>query len=256
MARMVLILAVLVCVVTVHGQEQQKARDRAVDNFEELDSGQLTLRFFDALNAKPILGANVQIEGIDTLITDHEGKVLFVPPAEDGPLAVHFRAEGYVPSDFTIEIEAGSLFFNRYSISPVLDVRYLRVVLDWGRSPSDIDLHFLKEAGYHISYRDMESAADGSAVLDRDDTNGYGPETITVKDVQRTSSYVCYVHDYSNRGERDSGALSASKGTIKVFGQGALLKVFEVPRGRSGTRWNVFSLQGGVITESGSLQPE
>jgi uncharacterized protein YfaP (DUF2135 family) len=102
----------------------------------------------------------------------------------------------------------------------------------------------------------MSAADDGAAQLDRDDTDGYGPETITVKEVRRDARYVCFVHDYSNRGRTDATELGASKATIKVYGQGKLMNVFEVPRGRPGTRWEVFTIQGGMIGEAGSLHQE
>jgi hypothetical protein len=247
-------LALVLVVAPLTGQ-QQKVRDRSKDNFEELESGRLTLRFFDAISGKPISAAEVSIDSIGDFTTDEEGKILFAPPAEDGSYGVSFRSEGYVPTDFPIEIETGSLYFNRYSISPILDVRFLRVVLDWGKSPRDLDLHLLKEGGYHISYRDMTAAQDGAAELDRDDLDGYGPETITVKEVTRGARYRCFVHDYTHRDEGDAHELTSSHATVKVYGQGKLLKLFEVPRTGRGTVWNVFTLEGGVITGTGSLQP-
>jgi len=248
-------LALVLVVAPLTGQ-QQKVRDCSKDNFEELESGRLTLRFFDAISGKPISAAEVSIDSIGDFTTDEEGKILFAPPAEDGSYGVSFRSEGYVPTDFPIEIETGSLYFNRYSISPILDVRFLRVVLDWGKSPRDLDLHLLKEGGYHISYRDMSTAEDGAARLDRDDTDGYGPETITAREIGRDARYTCFVHDYSNRRRHDAAELAQSKATVKVYGQGKLLNVFEVPRGRPGNRWDVFTIHGGVIGEIGSLHQD
>ncbi len=238
------------------GQEQQKVRDRSKDNFEELETGRMTLRFLNALTGKPVPGAEVTVAGADPLTTDFEGKVVLAPPGEDGTYPVSVRAEGFIPSDFNIEVETGALYFNRFSLSPILDLRSLRVVLDWGNAPQDLDLHFVKDGGYHISYRDMSTAEDGAARLDRDDTDGYGPETITAREVGRDARYTCFVHDYSNRRRSDSAELAQSKATIKVYGQGKLLNVFEVPRGRPGIRWDVFTIHGGVIGEVGSLHQD
>ena len=43
---------------------------------------------------------------------------------------------------------------------------------------------------------------------------------------------------------------------VKVYGQGKLLNVFEVPRGRPGIRWDIFTIHGGVIGEVGSLHQD
>jgi len=254
--RTLLALALVLVTAVSWGQEHQKLRDRSKDNFEELETGRMTLRFFNALTGKPVPGARVAVAEAETLVTDFEGKVVIPPPGEDGTYPVSVRAEGFLPSDFAIEVETGALYFNRFSLSPMLDLRFLRVVLDWGDVPRDLDLHFIKEGGYHISYRDMSSADDGVARLDRDDTDGNGPETITIKDVRRDARYTCSVVDFTNRSSSDATALSASRATVKVYGQGRLLNVFEVPRGRPGTRWNVFTIQGGVIGEVGSLHQD
>jgi adhesin/invasin len=96
---------------------------------------------------------------------------------------------GRFRSDLKFEVMAGSIFQKRFSISPALDIRFLRVVLDWGAEPLDLDAHFVKDGAYHISYRNMKSLADESAALDRDARNGYGPETITVKEISKNASY-------------------------------------------------------------------
>jgi len=222
---------------------------KSTDVFEELDTGNLTLRFFNAVNGKPIQGGTVDIEKTGEYNTDEEGKVIFPAPGEDGFLTVNFHANGYVPTDFQIEIMAGTLFFNRISISPVLDIKFLRVVVDWDKEPRDLDAHFVKNGsdGYHISFRNMRVLADGTGMLDIDATQGYGPETITVKEVSTNSTYQFFVHDYSNQSNPKSKGLSDSKATVKVYGDGRLLKVIQVPRKKEGTVWKVFEVVSGAV---------
>ena len=161
------------------GQDKTKVRDRSHDAMEELESGRLTMRFFNALTGNPIKGGRVSIQGKGDFDTDVEGRVQFEPPDEDGELPIAFRAPGFITSEFSVEIMNGTLYFNRFSVSPIMDVHQVRIVLDWGEEPRDLDLHFVKDGGYHISYRNMHTLADGNGRLDRDDTRGYGPETIT-----------------------------------------------------------------------------
>jgi len=233
-------------------QKKQQQAKKALENkkddvFEEMDTKNLTLRFFDALNGKEIAGATVSVNG-EEFSTDSEGKVLFPAPEEDGFYPVSFRAEGYVPVDFKIEIMVGTLFFNRFSVSPLLDVKNLRVVLDWDASPADLDAHFVKQGNFHISFRDMRTLQDGSGQLDRDDMDGYGPETITLKEVSRNGTYSFFVHNYTDGSNSSTQNLSRSKGTVKVFGDGRLLNVFQVPRNATGNYWQVFKIvNGGII---------
>jgi len=226
-----------------------QVRSRSVDVFEELETGNLTLRFFNALTGKPIEGGSVVIERTGEYGTDEEGKVVFPPPDEDGVLQVSFTATGYVPTQFQIEILAGTIYFNRISISPMLDIKFLRVVVDWGKDPLDLDAHFVKKDGYHLSYRNMRVLADGTGMLDIDAMKGFGPETITVHEVSNRSIYEYSVHDYTNHTAQNSKSLSRSKATVKVYGDGKLLNIFQVPREREGNIWKVFKIEQGQVRE-------
>ncbi len=239
---------------TEQQQRKRQAKERKLieqqkdDVFEELDRQNLTLRFFNAVNGNEIAGAKVTIDSME-YTTDEEGKALFPAPEADGMYPVSFRAEKFVPVDFYIEIMAGTLFFNRFSVSPLLDVKYLRVVLDWDSSPSDLDAHLVKQGAFHLSYRNMRTAEDGSGQLDHDATNGYGPETITLKEVSPGNTYSYFVHDYSDGNNFSTRNLARSKATVKVFGDGRLLNVFEVPREATGNYWQVFRIANGGIVE-------
>jgi hypothetical protein len=228
------------------GQED-RMRNMLDDEMELMESGKLTLRFLNALDGSAIQGAKVKVGDIGVFTTDAEGKVRFPETGEDGKIEVKFRKEGFIDSDFMVEIIAGTIFRNRYSISPKLDIGFLRVVVDWGERPRDLDAHFLKTGGYHISYQNMHVASDGTAKLDRDDTNGHGPETITVKEVDDGSHYEYYLFDYSNRSNSQSTRLSNSRASVKVYGDGRLLKVYEIPSNRPGNTWKVFEIQNGEI---------
>ncbi|MFZ4619618.1 MAG: YfaP family protein [Bacteroidota bacterium] len=228
---------------------------KSADVFEELESGNLTLRFYNAVKGTPIEGGEVSIESVGDLVTDEEGKVVFAPPVENGVLQVVFRADRFIPTEFPIEIMAGTLFFNRVSISPMMDIKFVRIVVDWDKEPRDLDAHFVKGGtnGYHISFRNMRVLADGSGMLDIDAMQGYGPETITVNSVATQSSYEYSVLDYTNQSNRNSKALSDSKATVKVYGDGKLLKVIQVPRKKEGNVWKVFKIEQGQVREINQL---
>lgn len=229
-----------------------KFKNKFDDVFEEEENENLTLRFFNALNGEPIPGATITLDDMDDYITDEEGKIRF-PIPEDGFIQVHFECPKFITSDFQVEVIAGTLFFNRISVSPELDLKHLRIVLDWDKAPKDLDAHFVKLNGYHVSYRHTRVLDDGSGELDRDDMDGYGPETITIRDVDDLGSYEYFVHDYTNKSNSSSTGLSRSKATVKVYGEGRLLYIFQIPQGRPGNKWSVFRIQEGQFIELNTL---
>jgi len=227
----------------------------ADDAFRELEEQELTLRFFNALDGEPIPGGEVEIGNVGSFTIDREGRAFFPIPT-DSIYKVTFSKAGFITSSFDIEIMAGSLFFNRFSVSPQLPLGSIRVVLDWGEEPKDLDAHLLKQDGYHISYRNMKSSQDGVARLDRDDTSSFGPETITANQVDANVTYHYFVHDYSNRSNASSQTLSKSKATVKVYGESRLLNVFKVPQYESGIYWHVFSIRNGEQVPVGDVSQQ
>jgi len=208
--------------------------------------GLIPLRFANALDAKPIEGATVKVDGIGAFITNMEGIISF-PEQEDGFYTLEFTKQGYITSRIEFEVVNNNVYNGRFSISPVMRGDYLRIVLDWGRTPADIDLHLVKEGGYHISYRDMRNAADNSVTLDRDSRNGFGPETITIMETDLRSVYQVYVHDYTNRSRSSSSELSRSGAAVRVYDRNGLIRSFYIPANRPGVRWDVFRIVNGEI---------
>ncbi len=228
--------------------KKSRLKQRFEDAFREADSGLLTLRFFNAIDGRAIESAVVTVGDSDSLLSDHQGRVFFDGSNKmDTRLTVTFSHPQFVLSKFDIEIMAGTIFFNRFSISPQIPFGSLRVVLDWDDTPRDLDAHLVKNGDYHISFRNKHVAAGEVARLDRDDTNGYGPETITANSIKDDAIYRYFVHDYSHRGDTGNKKLSKSKGHVKVFGNNQLLHVFRVPRGEMGTHWQVFEIRQGKI---------
>lgn len=243
-------------VTSASAQPALSIQERAADAFAALEE-KCTLRFFDAVQGEPIPGATVTFEG-RTATTGGDGSVTFPLPPDLGPEAsrdAHFRAEGYVESTVPIKFMVGTLFFNRFSISPVLDLGRMRVVVDWSDSPADLDLHLVKEGGYHISYRNLRNHQ-GRARLDRDDTNGHGPETLTIAEIDPRGSYHFYVHNYTHRSRPRSSSLSESRARVSLFGSSSLLHSFEVPRSTAGTFWSVFEIESGEVRVIDALRTE
>ena len=128
-----------------------------------------------------------------------------------------------------------------YALSPVMrSLDGMRVVLSWGRSPFDLDLHTVFP-GSHVFFRQKVGVA---ANLDVDDIDSFGPETITIEKKAFGQPYVFAVHDYSNRLLTGRAALSESGAKVFVYIGQSLIRRYEVPAARQGTLWTVFSIDG------------
>jgi hypothetical protein len=208
--------------------------------------GLVAMRFANALDGNAIPGGTVDIPGIGNFTTNNKGIITF-PRKADGSFSMTFSKQGFITTPIDFEIQLGSVIFNWFSISPEIPNKDFRMVLDWGEQPADLDLHFEKAGGYHISYRNTRTASDGNAMLDRDDTSSYGPETITVEKAEANSIYNLYVIDYTNSGNNASSALSRSGAVIRVYSQNRLLQTFSVPVNTPGAKWNVFKIENGNV---------
>ena len=150
-----------------------------------------------------------------------------------------------MPSKVQLHFMAGTIWNNRFSISPLLEAGKLRIVLDWSDSPPDLDAHLVRQGAYHVSFRDKKSYLD-QAFLDRDAMTGFGPETVTIEKVDEGGRYLYAVHDYTNSANSAGPALGASKARVMVFNDRELAQTFIVPAGK-GNVWTVFEVAGGVV---------
>jgi hypothetical protein len=211
----------------------------------EMD-GLLALWFTDADTGQPIADASVAIEKKGRIETNNDGLAIF-PVIEDGEHRFIIQKEGYITFQGSFNVFAGTIFFNKYSIPKFLSISNIKIVLDWDAAPRDLDAHLVKEGSYHISYRDADKSEDGAAWLDRDDMDGFGPETITVTQLDNNASYQYFVFNYSNRLNENSSHLSASKAVVRVFVDNKFQSIYQIKPGKQGKKWNVFNIVNGKI---------
>ncbi|WP_416770901.1 tetratricopeptide repeat protein [Pseudomonas sp. RHF3.3-3] len=128
-----------------------------------------------------------------------------------------------------------------YAISPVMqNLDGLRVVLTWGKTPADLDSHMIFP-GNNIYFEQKQG---DDADLDVDDTDSYGPETITLQKKHYGESYVYAVHDFTNSENPGSRQLSNSQAKVFVYMGQSLVRTYYVPTNRSGNLWTVFRMTG------------
>ena len=141
----------------------------------------------------------------------------------------------------------------RINVSPKLASGEVRAVLTWGEEPFDLDSHLFTpydsafgDSTYHIWYGNKADRMGDN--LDVDDTDSFGPETMTIP-VVKNGLYKYYVADFTNcsSGNPLSYDLSDSGATVNVYTSDGLAASFAVPSNRPGVIWEVFEIRNGVI---------
>lgn len=169
-----------------------------------------------------------------------------------GIYTVEVESDGYTGEYFEVEVGEGETSVDEdFVLVPVLAEGTIKIVLEWGATPSDLDSHLdgTTSDGQRLSidytYKSFIRNGTEYANLDLDDTSSYGPETVTVFDIN--GDYTYSVEDFTNEGNLSSTVLANSGATVKVYVSGQSDPMyFRVPQG-TGTVWEVFSIKGGSI---------
>ena len=215
-------------------------------------------KVLNAVDESPVANVSVTISG-QTGTTDTDGNytILNVGPGDHD---VAGASDGFCPfsAPFTIPdgYEDESFTYN-FSMSPMLEGEQIRMVLNWGATPNDLDSHLLTPEiegnTHHIFYSNTGSyTAVPYAKLDTDDTNGYGPETITINQLF-AGTYTYYIKNYSG----GSSGLKNSDAVVQIYsGESCTANIIEVPTDTNGLFWYVCDIDGatGDITVVNQIQ--
>ena len=176
--------------------------------------------------------------------TKTDGNGMYEIELPEGNYTAEVQCEGYITDyqDFTID-KWGNSDLEQIVMSEELSAGEIRIVLEWSEYPRDLDSHLegsnTNDRNIHISYFNK---SEQGVELDVDDTNGYGPETVTISDID--GEYVYYVHDFTG-----SGNMNSSDATVKVYiGNNAPI-VYEVPTDLDGNYWYVCRIENGSVSD-------
>lgn len=167
--------------------------------------------------------------------TDASGRAaLNASLADDGNSLLIIKKPGY--STLVAKCPCDNL---TYALSPVMEnLDAMRIVLSWGAQPEDIDAH-LVYSGNHVFF----GAKNGEgANLDVDDTNSYGPETVTIERRKEGEDYIYSVHDFTDRDQPATQKLSRSGARVFVYVGSSLVRTYYVPQNAQGNLWTVFRM--------------
>jgi uncharacterized protein YfaP (DUF2135 family) len=232
-------------------------------------TGSATLSITDAFTGLPLGSASLTIRGglnagagpvVATGLTGSAGTAVFSAlPA--GYYTAEVSRAGYSTGYLSLAVAGGSALTYRGSIAPTVSNAQIRIILDWGATPADLDSHLTGPtpsgaARFHVWwYNRTYYGPTGTllAALDHDDVTSYGPETVTIYE-RSPGVYRYSVHDYSDTDlTAGSFALSQSNARVRVYQGSTLVRTFFVPTGREGTLWTVFEINGNVLTPINSM---
>ncbi|MFC2137859.1 MXAN_6640 family putative metalloprotease [Bacteroidota bacterium] len=212
-----------------------------IEQVVPIDSGLITGVVTDATNGDPIVGA-VVTTGTASTTTNASGEFSL---SVDTASQLNITATDYNDySNTTIAVGEGDTVNFNIPLSPVISGNQIRLVLTWGSIPADVDSYLetpeIEGTQYTIYYSSKgDTTSAPYAILDLDDRNGYGPETVTIQQLM-DGTYGYYIYNYS-------GTDSLSKpGEIQVniYDNSGLIQTIVPPSSGSGRYWHVCNIDG------------
>ena len=227
--------------------------------------GTLAVSFVNAANNEPVNNVSYEIRlgsptGTVVASGTANGSANITLPRAQGTdyhqaqyyLVATGNFTAYTSTAFTIDVGGTTRLTAALNVPEAPQAQSYRIVLTWNAEPADLDAHLVAGSGGHVYYknRSIEGAS-----MDLDDTQSYGPETMTVTDVSALGGFTYSVHDFTNRATfSDAAGLKGSGATVRVYTGSTLVKTYTVPENMYGTVWNVFSVDAeGNITDGGGF---
>ncbi len=227
----------------------------------------------NAVDGIGIANAAVSV-GEQNSVTNAEGTVNF-SQLPSGSREVRVVSDNYAGISRPIDLSCGSNNTEAFNLNPTSGQQALaetdiRVVLNWGEHPIDLDAHltgpepgveagFVNEADRFHIYWDNQTTADGVAVLDIDDVTSFGPETVTIKPPTdsaqlRPGLYRYTVYQYEGSGTLLDGAsvdLYIGNNAVRQFRPQDATGADALVADTEGNIWTAFELNvdtAGVVT--------
>ncbi len=254
MRKGIIAFAFIISLCCVYGETDAVHTAKILQRMAEMEmNGALSLWITDCDTGEGIEGALVAIENVGSTKSDSDGVAAF-PVLEDGKYNFIVQHDKYVLTKDSFEVFGGSIFFNKYSIPKKVEYQCIKIILNWGKNPKDLDIHLIKENEYHISFRNKKRSDDGTVWLDRDDMNGLGPETITITKLDNSAVYQCFVFNWSKQHEPNGLSLSGSGAKIRIYADNKFVGSYMVPEQKRGITWQVFNIQEGKFVNKNYIE--
>ena len=179
-----------------------------------------------AVTGQVLPGATVSVSG-QSQVTSAQGNFTF-PSVPVGQITLVATAPGF--ATFTNSYAMAAIPTNTisFAMSPNLTGGAMRLVLNWGAMPTDLDSHLetppINGQTHHIYYVNRGTTnGPPFAELDVDDVTSFGPETITITQFS-PGTYHYYIHNYSTTPD-----FNVSDATCAIYTSAGLVAQVRVP---------------------------
>lgn len=204
------------------------------------------------------------VHGVSSTTTVTPKVVFFVTTDASG----NFTTNQAVVGSYTLMIEATNYFtlfvdnfnvtsgltntFQPITLVQTLSGSVLRIVLNWGASPLDLDSHLTgpiasSASRFHVYFMSEfytpAGASGPSVILDVDDVTSYGPETTTINSWQ-AGTYRYSIFNYSDPSIAGGAGIKSSPAAVNVYGSTGIIKSYSPPAftANGGNTWVVFEI--------------
>lgn len=207
---------------------------------EEYDPGYVEGTVLDATTGEGIEDATVTV-GTQSDVTSSLGGYSIDDVPSKTNVTAQATADGYIAMSTTINLDERETRDVDFQLVPETGADVARIVLTWDAQPRDLDSHIWAptyggESYYHIYYSNRGTLEAAPWVkLDLDDTDGYGPETMTI--APNYDQWHSWCFDYVVYEFAGDGLLTDSNATVRVYISDELVDTIHVPMGNCGENW-------------------
>lgn len=229
-------------------QFEEVAEEEEEEEKEENETVKISGVVVNAVTGEGVRNAEIVAVSTDKKKKDQQGSTKSKSNGEyelelpTGEYLVTIYVPDFMEESFELKVKEKPIRNNNYTVSPELATGEIRIVLEWGAEPADLDAHLTTTSGECVDFANRVVTKGGKEVanLDVDDRNGYGPETITIS--QQEGEFTYWVHDFTR-----SNQIGSSGAIVKVYLPGETPIVYQVPAGE-GIMWEVCKIKDGKVT--------
>jgi murein DD-endopeptidase MepM/ murein hydrolase activator NlpD len=177
-------------------------------------AGPTAFDFYDQFYAVTVVNGSVVPSSKREVsqFTFTNGKFDYSAPVDLG--ALKLTPGKSVPLEMRLVAKSSGKMTTFYKGTLKVKAAGLRVRLTWDTAGTDVDLHVTDSLGRHAFYANRTAIPGGT--LDRDDVDGFGPETFTLAQRADGVTYAVSVHYYSDHGQGPTTA------RVEVYVDGVL----------------------------------
>lgn len=203
----------------------------------------LYVQIVSAEDGNPVSSATLTLENKWNLITDNLGRAYIPEQIANGYYHMVISKNGFMTtkSYLMLSLDREVVSSKQIAIPEEKDEPGIKIVLEWGSFPEDLDAHILSSKE-HAYFGSDES---DSLNLDVESRRGFGPEAVSILNVDEKETYRFFVYDYSNESNPESMELSYSYAHVTVYINNEYKGTYNITRGRPGFVWHVLNIVNG-----------